>query len=97
MDLGIIIKNIRKQKGIKQNAFAEQCDLSQTYLSQIENNQKEPNISTLKKISSKLEIPLPILFFLAIDENDIPESKKLVFTTISPIVKILIKELIGNA
>ncbi|MGQ7855146.1 helix-turn-helix domain-containing protein [Pedobacter sp. WC2501] len=33
---------------MRQNAFADLCNISQTYLSQIENNIKEPNISTLK-------------------------------------------------
>ena len=44
--------------------------ISQSYLSQIENNQKEPNISTLKLISNQLQVAVPILFFLALDEAD---------------------------
>lgn len=95
MDLGTTIKNIRKQKGIKQNTFAELCGISQTYLSQIENNQKEANISTLKKIALKLEISLPILFFLSIDENDIPISKRQAYSIIGPTVKTLINEIIN--
>lgn len=63
MDLGQTIKSIRKQKGLKQNQFAALCDITQAYLSQIENNLKEPNLSTLKVISNNLETPLPILFF----------------------------------
>lgn len=65
MDLGQTIKSIRKQKGLKQNQFAELCEITQAYLSQIENNLKEPNLSTLKVISDKLETPLPILFSFA--------------------------------
>ena len=94
MDLGSIIKDIRKQKGIRQNTFADLCKISQTYLSQIENNQKEPTISILKKIASKLEVPLPILFFLSLDENDIPESKRDAFNIINPTVRVLMHELI---
>ena len=95
MNLGNTIKQIRKEKGIKQNAFADLCDISQTYLSQIENNQKEPNISTLKVISSRLEIPLPFLFFLSLDENDIPASKRHAFGLIGPSVKTLISEFVN--
>lgn len=92
MNIGETIKSIRKSKGIRQNSFATLCDISQTYLSQIESNQKEPNISTLKVICSNLKISLPILFFLALDENDIPDRKKDAFAIISPTVKTLLSE-----
>jgi transcriptional regulator with XRE-family HTH domain len=94
MDLGNTIKSIRKQKGIKQNSFAELCDISQTYLSQIENNQKEPNISILKTICLNLNVSLPILFFLSLDESDIPDKKKQAYAIIGPTVKTLLNELL---
>ena len=96
MNLGNTIKSIRKSKGIKQNSLAELCGISQTYLSQIESNQKEPNISTLKTICSNLKISLPIVFFLALDENDIPEKKKQAFAIISPTVKTLLTEFLND-
>jgi XRE family transcriptional regulator, regulator of sulfur utilization len=96
MDLGNTIKDIRKQKGISQTELADLCDISQTYLSQIENNQKEPNISILKVIADKLKIALPILFFLALNEADIAPGKKGIFQTIGPTVKTLIKELMTD-
>ncbi|MES2418283.1 MAG: helix-turn-helix transcriptional regulator [Bacteroidota bacterium] len=96
MDLGNTIKEIRKQKGIKQNAFADLCNISQTYLSQIENNLKEPNISILREISARLQVSLPILFFLSLNDDDIPQSKRDVFQIIGPTVKTLIKELITD-
>jgi HTH_3 family transcriptional regulator protein len=92
MDLGSIIKNIRKRKGQSQTEFAQSCGITQTYLSQIENNQKEPNLSTLKDISKNLDIPLPILFFLSLNEEDIPQEKRQAFEIISPSVKSLINE-----
>ncbi len=92
MDLGSIIKNIRKRKGQNQTEFAQNCGITQTYLSQIENNQKEPNLSTLKEISKNLDIPLPILFFLSLNEEDIPQEKRQAFEIVSPSVKSLINE-----
>lgn len=92
MDLGTVIKNIRKQRKQTQEEFATSCGITQTYLSQIENNNKEPNLSTLKEISSKLNIPLPVLFFLSLDENDISPEKRKAFEIISPSVKSLINE-----
>ena len=96
MNLGNTIKTMRTQKGFKQNTFAEMCDISQTYLSQIESNQREPNISTLKSICSNLKVSLPILFFLALDIEDVPENKKSVFAIISPTMKTLVNELLHD-
>lgn len=93
MNLGQTIRFFRKKRGYKQNEFAEQCHMSQTYLSQIENNQKEPNLSTLKEISRNLEIALPILFFLSIDEEDISKEKREIFKIISPTINKMIHSL----
>jgi transcriptional regulator with XRE-family HTH domain len=92
MDLGSAIKNIRKQKRQTQGEFAARCGISQTYLSQIENNQKEPNLSTLKLISEQLKLPLPILFFLSMNEEDVPSNKRDAFAIIRPSINSLVNE-----
>lgn len=92
MDLGNAIKTARKQKDIKQNAFAELCDISPTYLSQIENNLKEPTLATLEVIAKKLEMPLPILFFMALDQHDISPEKQSAYKLLMPSVQSMIKE-----
>jgi len=90
MDLGNAIKKIRKEKGFTQSFLAERCGITQTYLSQIENNSKEPNISTVKKIAKSLDIPMPVLFFLSIDTEDITPEKQEAFEMIQSSVKSLI-------
>lgn len=92
MDLGIAIKNIRKQKKLTQGEFASLCKISSTYLSQIENNLKEPTLFTLRTISDKLEIPLPILFFLALTDEDIQPSKKKAYEIMGPAIKSMVNE-----
>lgn len=92
MDLGNVIKNTRKQKGLTQNEFASLCGITRTYLSQIESNLKEPNLSTLKTISKNLKVPLPILFFLSMTEEDIQPNKRKAFQIVSPSVKSLVNE-----
>jgi transcriptional regulator with XRE-family HTH domain len=92
MDLGLAIKSIRKQKGLKQNQFAEICEITPSYLSQIENNNKEPNLSILKIISNNLGTPLPILFFLSLDNDDINPEKKEAFKMIAPSIKSLVNQ-----
>lgn len=92
MNLGNVIKKMRKQKKQTQSELAILCGITQTYLSQIESNLKEPNLATLKKISENLDIPLPILFFLSLDESDIDPDKRKAFEIINPSVKSLVSE-----
>ncbi|MFM7023099.1 MAG: helix-turn-helix domain-containing protein [Flavobacteriales bacterium] len=92
MDLGTAIKNARKQKQIKQYAFAEKCGISPTYLSQLENNLKEPTIAKLEIIANKLGMPLPILFFMALDEKDVSPEKQYAYNLLVPSVKSMIQE-----
>ena len=92
MDLGNTIKKARKKNGLKQIEFADMCGITQTYLSQIENNVKEPNISTLKRLSEKLSIPLPILFFLSLDDEDVQLEKRENFKLLAPSVNSMLSE-----
>lgn len=92
MNIGNAIKGLRKQKGFKQNVFAEMCGLSQSYLSLIEKGKKEPTLNLLKRISSTLSMPLPILIFLSIDMDDVADSKKDAFKLLEPTIKGLIND-----
>ncbi len=96
MDLGKAIKASRKNIGLKQNKFAEICNITPSYLSQIENNLKDPNVSTLKIISEKLGIPLPILFFLSLEESDVSPKKRDAFNMIFPSINTLISDFFGK-
>lgn len=92
MNLGNTIKTIRSEKKINQTSLAEMSGITQTYLSQIENNVKEPNISTLRLIAENLQTPLPILFFLSLDDDDINPEKKLAYNHLLPSIKSMISE-----
>jgi RNA-directed DNA polymerase len=92
MNLGTTIKNVRQQKGIQQNSLAGACGITQAYLSQIESNAKEPKLSTLQAIAEVLETPLPILFFLSLDENDIKAERKDAFNLLAPSMKSTIAD-----
>lgn len=96
MNLGNTIKKIRSKRGIRQNELAERCQLSQTYLSLIENNQKEPNISTLKQICLCLDVPLPVVFFMSLDEHDVQINKKEAFKLVAPAINNFIAEFFIN-
>jgi len=84
MDIGKTIQKIRKSKKIKQQDLAANCNISTTFLSQIENNKKDPALTTLKLICQELGMPLPVIFFLSMSEEDIPEEKKQSYGLIHP-------------
>jgi len=57
--LGSIGENIRKyrrKRNLTQKQLGELLELSNTYLSDIENNRTNPSIKTLKKVAKALEV-----------------------------------------
>ena len=95
MNIGSAIKSIRKKLGIPQWDLAEKCGLSQTSLSQIENNIKRPSQKTITKLCIVLEIPESIIYIVAMEDIDIPESKKKAYQLIYPSIKTLAMQMVN--
>ena len=85
MKLGEFIKNYRIEKGISQRQFAKQCNVSNGYISILEDGKRPksdepvvPTISTLKKIATAMGMTLhqlvDIVDYMPISLND--EAKK---------------------
>ena len=64
--IGKIIRTFRTQRGLTLKELAERADISAPYLSQIENDQVNMNMSVLEGISAALGTPIYMLF---IQEN----------------------------
>lgn len=92
MDLGNTLKKIRKHRGLKQYELAQLCNISVTFLSQLENNKKDATLTTLKKISACLNIPLPVLFFLSMRIDDISPQKKEFYSQLASPFKTFIND-----
>ena len=60
--IGKNIKHFRKEKKISQVELSTSCDITQTYLSQIEHGLKNVSINVLISIAKALSIPLQFLF-----------------------------------
>jgi transcriptional regulator with XRE-family HTH domain len=93
MNIGATIENLRKSKGMTQGELAEKSKIKQAYISQIENNKKEPNLSTLRDISFALGVPLPAIFLLALEIEDVPENKQAIFNAIKPSISGLLESI----
>lgn len=73
MDIGQKIRNLRTLYGLTQEELASRCDLTKGFISQLENNNNEPSISTLQDILKALGTNLKEFF-----QDD--EDDQIVFT-----------------
>ena len=48
--LGVMIQEMRKERGLTQQALAEKCGTTKNYISRIENNASDIRLSTLMRI-----------------------------------------------
>lgn len=96
MNIGTVLKRFREARGYKQGDFAAICNISQTYLSQVEHNRKEANMSTLKTICDKLGLPVPVAMFLSVDQNDVPNGKHEAFEKLFLMPRSLIEDFFIN-
>lgn len=71
MNVGQAIKMCRSRRGLSQAELARRAECSASYLSLLENNQRDPTLSTIEKISIGLNVPIGILFFLAAERYDL--------------------------
>ena len=64
MTIGLVIKLIRKQKGLSQEALAIKASLSRSAIRHIESGVNSPSLLALEKISKALGEPVSFLFLM---------------------------------
>lgn len=93
MTVGEVIKLLIKKKGITQVELAQKIGKSRTAVSQIINGVYNPNQETLESIARVIEIPIPIIYFLSMSEDDIPAEKKQLYKMLSPLIENFLFEI----
>jgi transcriptional regulator with XRE-family HTH domain len=73
LSLGERIRRQRKESGLVLSELAEKCDISPSFLSQIERDQASPSISTLHNIAGAFGVPLAHFFT---ESGKLPEGEK---------------------
>lgn len=68
MDIGKTIRAYRRSKKVTLKALAEQVCTTASFLSDIENNKKQPSVDTLGRLAEAFNVPLYMLF------KDTPEE-----------------------
>ena len=71
LEIGARIRKYRTEKGFSLKSLAEKVNITASMLSQIEHDQANPSINTLKSISSALNVPLYQFFTTA---NSAPQD-----------------------
>lgn len=65
------IKFYRKQKGLSQQQFSEQCKIVPNYVSEIENGKKFPSPELIEKFATVLAVEPYVLFMDSKDLSDV--------------------------
>jgi len=80
MNIGRALKLCRSAKNLSLESVSEQCGISISHLSRIENQKREPTLPMVSKIAESIGVPMPVLIFLASDKAELegldPESQK---------------------
>lgn len=95
MNEGTAIKLIRKRLNIKQADLAKGIGLSQTSLSQIEQNLKRPSTRTLQKICKELDIPESLIYILGMERDDVSEARRDTYDMLFPSIANIALEIAG--
>ena len=93
MTIGQKLKELRKQKSLKQGVVAKEMGISQTYLSQIENGKRNPSTVLLDRFAAFCNVPLAVLYWLTLTEDSVASDKKEFFKQIKPILDTVVKDL----
>ena len=67
--LGVLIKNLRESKGKSINLISNEIELSKSVWADLEKGLKDPQFSTLWRISEALDLPLSEIILTLEKEN----------------------------
>lgn len=93
MNLGAAIRNTRKKFKLSQGEFAKAIGVTQTHISQVELGFNKPSWTLLDKISKHYHIPVPIILWNGIEEEDIRMEKKGIFKILKQPIDAMIDQI----
>lgn len=73
MKIGSVIRKCRKLKSMTQLQLSNSSGISESYLSLIEQDKRQPTLSNLESIAGTLQVPVSILVFLADTQESVSE------------------------
>lgn len=91
MNIGKAIRLCRVQRNLSQAQLAELVGLTASMISMIETGKREVSLSLLNQISKMLSVPVPILTYLAAEEDDLKDESSEFREAVSKVVLDLIR------
>lgn len=76
MKIGNAIQLARNKRKLSQTDLAKRAGISVSYLSMLERDKRDPPLSTLRKVSGALRIPVEILFFLGAEGTELGQLNR---------------------
>jgi transcriptional regulator with XRE-family HTH domain len=73
MDFGRSLRLCRASRGFSQRELAAKSGISDSYLSLLEKNLRDPALSVVEKIATALNVPVSILLFLGTDSGELEQ------------------------
>lgn len=94
MKSGKIIQLLRTAEGTSQLELADKLRVSRTYLSQIENNRKQPSLAFLRDVAKVFKVPLVLLLTIEddFDSNLFDELKKILSNILTAKISVISKK-----
>lgn len=59
---GLVLKELRQEKGLSQESLANQSDIDRTYISDIEKGERNISLNIIERLSVTLQISLSEIF-----------------------------------
>lgn len=93
MDIGQAVRTLRLRHGLSQAQFGERIGMSAMSVSNFETGKAYPPKGSIERICSAFGIPTSYLALAAIEEQDIPEEKRMLYRVL---LEPLRNELLDN-
>lgn len=87
----IVLREIRKKKGMSQEDASSALGVSQAYLSKIERGKSNVSLSTLNRMCEIYEVPMALVMWGSITEGDVPSQKLTAYRELKPVIDSLIE------
>lgn len=79
MNVGQAIRTLRLKQGMSQRELAEKCGMSVNGVSLLETGRRFPPKATVERLCRAFGIPQSYLMLATIEEDDIPEEKRVLY------------------
>jgi len=58
---GEVLQQLRRERGLSQEAFGFECELHRTYISLLERGKRIPSLTTIMQLAIALEVPPSVI------------------------------------